>query len=227
MAVTYSGGYKITGVVRHGELAAAGPQTIFLETYENGQPVEKDLNQYFDRAFTSYTLVSGSTGGASLIAQGAIVGTATGAMNAYTFEFVVRGEDGNGSQEITFIYEVTPVHGMEQDYEVDYDTYTAIFSPKWTEGRPLETISAGGNPGDAPYAFNEQLILDGPLPGPQDDYIWSGSLPSGLSISQDGLVTGSLSAAEDTDFGTFLITVTDTHGASATLQLKVMVYVLS
>lgn len=225
MAVTYKGAYSIKGVVRHGETVAdpVGPQSVDLGTFEDGTTLNQDLLSYFSRSYGSYI----QTVGDEQIVDGALTTTVAGGPNNFMREFVIAGTDDNGTEIINFTYAIAPVHGLEQDYEVDFNLFTATFAPKWTEGRPLETISAGGNPGDAPYAFNEQLILYGPLPGPQDDYIWSGTLPSGLSLSADGLVTGSLSAAQDTDFGTYAVTVTNTHGAPATLQLKVMVYVLS
>lgn len=225
MAVTYKGAYTIKGVVRHGESiqGPVGPQSVDLGTFEDGTTLNQDLLTYFSRSYATYI----QTFGDETVIDGTLSTTVAGGPNNFMREFVIAGTDDAGTEIINFTYTITPVHGLEPDYEVDFNLFTATFAPKWTEGRPLETISAGGNPAEAPYAFNEQLILDGPLPGPQDDYLWSGSLPSGLSLSQDGLVTGSLSAAQDTDFGTFPITVTNTHGAAATLQLRVMVYVLS
>lgn len=225
MAVIYKGGHNIKGVVRHGETVNAppAPQTVDLGMFEDGSTLNEDLLSYFSRPYESYT----QTMGEEQVVDGVLTSTVSGGPNDFIREFVFVASDENGTETITFTYTITPVHGLEADYTVDFNLFTATFAPKWVDGSTLYFISTSGNPSDSPFAFNEQLILAGELPGPQNNYAWAGTLPTGLSLSATGLVTGALSATEETDFGTYDITVSNTHGATATLQLNIKVNVLS
>ena len=229
MAVIYKGGHNIKGVVRHGETVNAppAPQTVDLGMFENGSTLNEDLLSYFSRAYESYT----QTMGEEQVVDGVLTSTVSGGPNDFKREFVFVASDQNGTETITFTYTITPVHGLEADYTVDFNLFTATFAPKWVGGSTLYFISTSGNPSDSPFAFNEQLILageqeeDGPIQ--KKNYAWSGTLPTGLSLSATGLVTGALSATKETDFGTHDITISNTHGATATLQLNIKVNVLS
>lgn len=224
MAVNYKGAYTITGVVRHGEPAQPEvPQTIYLTTYEDGMEMGQGLDGHFSRMFTNFVVTSGDAGAASVDAiNGHMSGIASGSSSNYNFTFAVTASDSEGSETIYFAYEVVPVNGTQPDYNIDYDAYTATFTPRWTEYRPVHTVSGSGSPNQE-IDFSEQLILDG---GSQNDYVWSGTLTPGLTLSSEGVVSGTLSAEDDTDYGLFPVTVTNTLGDSAVLQLRIQVYIL-
>lgn len=224
MAVTYKGAYTIKGVVRHGEAVQGpvGPQSVDLGTFEDGTTLNQDLLSYFSRSYGSYI----QTFGDEQIVDGALTTTVAGGPNNFMREFVIAGTDDNGTEIINFTYTITPVHGLERDYEVDFNLFTATFAPKWFDGSTSLMISTSGNPSDSPFSFVDQLILRVPEEEPQPDYAWAGTLVSGLNLSATGRVTGSLSADKDTDFGTYDVTVTNMHGDVATLQLSIFIYVL-
>lgn len=224
MAVIYKGGHNIKGVVRHGETVAAppAPQIVDLGTFEDGSTLNEDLLSYFSRPYESYT----QTMGEEQVVDGVLTSTVSGGPNDFIREFVFVASDQNGTETITFTYTITPVHGLERDYEVDFNLFTATFAPKWFDGSTSLMISTSGNPSDSPFSFVDQLILLVPEEEPQPDYAWAGTLVSGLNLSATGRVTGSLSADKDTDFGTYDVTVTNMHGDVATLQLSIFIYVL-
>jgi hypothetical protein len=155
---------------------------IFLPSWTVGQPYSQAIPANGGTGILTFSVTGGSLpAGLTLSSDGLLSGTPTAPGTA---SFTVSVTDQTGAT-------------TSQDYAVTINpapVLTTSSLPGWTTGRPYtQSLSASGGTGTLTFAVS------------------NGALPAGLTLSSDGLLSGT-----PTGVGTsfFTVTVTDTTGAT-------------
>ena len=159
--------------------------SLTLPNAQTGIPYSQTLTTSGGNANTTYTVQSGTLpAGFTLSSGGILSGTTT---MAGTYPFTVRATDGSGTNT-TAIFALT--------VSAPVVNFTTVTLPSGTINQAYnQTIAVTG--GTAPYTFR----------------IDSGTLPTGLSLSTAGVISGTPTVAGNFSF---VVRATDTQGQTST-----------
>jgi hypothetical protein len=161
---------------------------------------------------TGYSQTLAGTGGTTPYSWSVTTGTLPTGLTLNASTGVISGTVGASAVSETFTVTLTDADGVKATKSL---TITVNSAPIITTTSPL----AGATRGETGYS----QTLAGT--GGTTPYIWTetGTLPSGLTLSTSGVISGTVSASATRKAYTFTVTLTDANGVAATGTFSITV----